>query len=171
MKSLKGFKRVTDIDLYYEKKESLETGAFGSVFTAVHRLTGTLCAVKIIKKDRVREREVLTELMGNEISVLEEVSHPNIMRIFELMEDKSNYFIVTEFVRGGNLMDKLKKEGSLSESTTRTLIKQILMAMTYMHETKKISHRDIKLENVLLDKGDVVKLTDFGFASHFQPNE
>ena len=105
--------------------------------------------------------------MENELTVLQKISHPNIMRVFELMEDDTNYYIVTEFIAGGNLKDK---QMPLSEKSTRALIKQVLMALTYMHETVKITHRDIKLENVLCD-GEVVKLTDFGFATHFQPNE
>ena len=105
--------------------------------------------------------------MENELTVLSKVSHPNIMRVFELMEDDTNYYIVTEFIQGGNLKDK---KMPLSEKSTRALIKQVLMALTYMHETVKISHRDIKLENVLCD-GEVVKLTDFSFAAHFKPNE
>lgn len=112
--------------------------------------------------------------MEGELEVLEELSHPNIMVIYELLEDEKFYFIISEFVRGGELFNfvversKDKKEGALTESEVQKISIQLFKALNYMHKNK-IVHRDIKPENILIDGGSEIniKLTDFGFATYF----
>jgi len=106
--------------------------------------------------------------MDNELLVLEATAHPNIMRIYELLNDDKFYFIVSEYLRHGELYDFIIKRGTITESEVKTIIKQLFMAINYMH-LNKIMHRDIKPENILIDSLDdlYIKLTDFGFAAYF----
>jgi calcium-dependent protein kinase len=100
----------------------LAKGAFGTVYKGTHKHTETPVAIKVIKKERLAEREVHMELMKSELKVLEEATHPNIMRVFELMEDSDSYFIVTEFISGGNLLQKLANVGCFTEDQAAKII-------------------------------------------------
>jgi len=117
------------------------------------------------------------ELMMSELKILEETIHPNITKVFELFEDKNNYYIVAELSCGGCLQDKMDDLGGFSNPHIVKILKMILLPLNYMHHTKKITHRDIKMENILcMPNGPkrtdfVVKLTDFGFAAYFKPGE
>ena len=77
------------------------------------------------------------------------VDHPNITRVFELLEDPKNYFIVMEFCSGGNLLDKFEKIEKMTEKAIADIINQILLALNYMHK-QNIMHRDLKLQNLLV---------------------
>lgn len=87
--------------------------------------------------------------MKNELQVLELVDHPNITRVFELMEDSKNYFIVMEFCSGGNLLDKVIEIEKMTEKVAADIINQILLALNYMHKQNMV-HRDLKPENLLV---------------------
>ena len=109
------FKTVDRFPLHYKVKKEIGTGAFGSVKLGSHRQTGTICAIKFIKKSSLSHK-IYQELNKNEFEVLEETTHPNITRIFELMEDEKNYYIVMEVVTGGNLLDKIGKLKHFTEA-------------------------------------------------------
>ena len=106
--------------------------------------------------------------MDNELQVLEETAHPNIMRIYELLHDDKFYYIVSEYIRNGELYDFIVQRGSLSEKEVMIIAKQLFFALNYMH-SNNIMHRDIKPENILIDSIEdlYIKLTDFGFAAFF----
>jgi len=110
--------------------------------------------------------------MDNELSILEETCHPHIVSIYELLHDDNHYFIVSEFLQGGELYNYLVDKGSLSEDEVRDIVQQLYLALNYMHKNK-IVHREIKPENILIDsKEDMsIKLTDFGFAEIRKENE
>lgn len=88
--------------------------------------------------------------MENELIILEATSHPNIVRIYELLHDEKFYFIVSEFVRYGELYDIIMKKGSISESEVINIVRQLFQAINYLHGIN-IVHRDIKPENILID--------------------
>lgn len=94
------------------------------------------------------------------------------MTIYELLHDDTHYFIVSEFLQGGELYNYLVDKGSLSEDEVKDIVQQLYLALNYMHKNK-IVHRDIKPENILIDsKEDMsIKLTDFGFAEIRKENE
>ena len=110
--------------------------------------------------------------MHNELEVLEKTDHPHITRVFELLEDKHNFYVVMEYLKGGNLLDKIISLSKFSENQAAMIINQIMLAVNYMHK-QNMSHRDLKLENLMClseDSEDLnVKLTDFGFATFFDP--
>ena len=82
--------------------------------------------------------------------MLEETVHPHITRVFELMEDNRCYYIIMELISGGNLFDMIRKERSFSETKASTIIKQLCLALNYMHGLN-IMHRDLKPENLLCE--------------------
>ena len=113
--------------------------------------------------------------MEQELEVLSKTDHPHMVRVFELLEDEANFYIVTEKVTGGELYDHIIKVKRLGERQAADVIKQLLLALSYMHE-QNIAHRDIKPENILLapeestEPGKLnIKLTDFGFACFYRP--
>lgn len=110
--------------------------------------------------------------MQNELLILEETSHPNIMKIYELLEDDRFIFIVSEFIRYGELYDFVVKTGKVSENLVQKIVYQIFLALNYMHKNN-IAHRDIKPENILIDSitNLSIKLTDFGFATYFDKTD
>jgi len=89
------------------------------------------------------------------------------MRIFELLEDDNNFYIVSELLKGGELYERIIKLKTFSERDAATIVNQVLLAINYMHQ-KNIIHRDIKPENILLESPATdnlnIKITDFGFA-------
>lgn len=146
----------------YELGELLGSGAFGKVYKCRSALTNQDYAIKIVPKSTL-DHPVLHELMRQELQVLANVNHPNIMRIYELLEDDNNYYVVSEIICGGELFDQIIKKGKLSYLESAKIIKQTLMALAHMHE-QGIVHRDLKPENILMVDDDNIKVADFGFA-------
>lgn len=107
------------------------------------------------------------------MNVLEKTTHPHITKIYEILEDESNFYVVMELLSGGSLLDKIILTSKFNEDHACMIIHQILLALNYMH-SKHITHRDLKLENLMCVSKDptdlTVKLTDFGFATFYDPN-
>ena len=110
------------------------------------------------------------KLLKNELTILGEKSHPNIIRIIDLIEDDDNYYVVSELVKGGELFKRLTKLTYFTESQAADIIHQIMLGLNYMH-LQSITHRDIKPENILLVSEDTkvfdIKIADLGFACSF----
>jgi calcium-dependent protein kinase len=111
--------------------------------------------------------------MKDELEVLQSINHINIMRVIQILEDDMNYYVVSEFLRGGELFDRIIKNKSYNEATAAEIIEQVLSALVYMHETKNLMHRDLKPENILMESDDPdnfqIKVSDFGFATKIVP--
>ena len=171
------FKKVTRFADFYVKRKEIGRGAFGSVHVGQHKKTGMACAIKTIKKTDLAKNEVYEDLNKNELEILEAIQHPNVTRVFELMEDTKNYYIVMELITGGNLLEKIGRMEKFTESQAAHVIKQLLLALNFMHK-KNIMHRDLKPENLLceenaddVDNNEIyIKLTDFGFATKYDAN-
>ena len=169
-----GFKTIKDIRDHYKIGKELGKGTFGVVNEANHVKGNFRAAIKIIDKVKLKSNDVYFNLMQDELKVLQEAAHPHIMRIYELMEDEDNYYIVSEFLEGGELFDRIVSLRTFRESKASYVIYQILLALNYIHK-KGIMHRDLKPENILLESSDVdnlnIKLSDFGFATYYGDNE
>lgn len=130
--------------------------------------------MKQIQKDSLDSNPLLPKLMMNELSVLQKCSHPNIMNVTELLEDDENYYIITELLEGGELFDRIIEVKAFSERRAAYIVKQVLLALNYMHQ-QSITHRDLKPENILLESKKLssleVKIADFGFSCMFDPKE
>ena len=134
---------------HYVKIKEIGSGAFGSVMLGKHKKSGVPCAIKVIRKSSLK-LSVYQQLNTQELNVLEETVHPHITRVFELMEDNRCYYIIMELISGGNLFDMIRKERSFSETKASTIIKQLCLALNYMHGLN-IMHRDLKPENLLCE--------------------
>lgn len=111
----------------------------------------------------------------NEINMLITVDHPNILKYYERFEDKHNYFIVTEFCEGGELINYALNNSGIDELVVRKIMSQLISAISYIH-AKGIVHRDLKCENLLLKSTDIeakdiqIKIIDFGISTRLKPN-
>ncbi|XP_070097825.1 serine/threonine-protein kinase MARK2-like [Equus caballus] len=146
----------------YQLRRTLGEGSFGIVKLALHVPSGTEVAVKIIQKKEqsaATAKRLLCETQG-----LARLRHPHILRLVEVMESKETLFIISEYVRGGNLLDHLMEHGPLTEEEARGWFRQLVSALQYCHR-RGVIHRDLKPENVLLDPAGSAKLADFGFCS------
>jgi len=163
--------RKGKISDYYSFGKTLGTGAYGVVKKATHKKTGLTRAVKVLKKAYLSQEE--QEKVMNEVEVLRNLDHPNIMKVIETYEDKKYYFIVTEFYEGGELFDKIVQSQHFTEKDAAKTMKQILSAVNHCHKNK-IVHRDLKPENILLEskKADsIIKIIDFGTSSAYNPDK
>ncbi|KAF5310230.1 hypothetical protein D9619_010414 [Psilocybe cf. subviscida] len=135
-------------------------GAYGKVRMGTHRLTSTRVAIKQIPK-------AMSAQLTREIHHHRQLHHPHITQMYEVIATESHIWIVTELCCGGELFDYLVEKGRLSEDETRVIFGQLCLAVAYLHQNG-IVHRDLKLENVLLDERCRVKLGDFGFTREFE---
>jgi calcium-dependent protein kinase len=117
--------------------------------------------VKILDKSKMDDRDKLR--LQYEIDILRNLDHPNIVKLYEVFEDKKSVYIVTELCTGGELFDEILTRKHFNEKDAANVMKQILSSVAYCHD-KKVAHRDLKPENVLLDSknNDILKIIDFG---------
>lgn len=157
---------------YYNLEMTIGQGQFGQVKLATHKRTGLKVAVKIMGKKDIKPIEVYQ--IKREIEVMKMCKHPNIVRLEDLFENADCFFLVLEYMGGGDLFDYLKtRQFRLSEERAREIIFQLTLAVQFLH-TFGIVHRDIKLENVMMsDQTDkaIPKLADFGLAKMVGPSE
>ena len=146
---------------FYKFGRKIGQGAFGKVNLGLHILTGRVVAIKSFKKENCSEEQLKKIL--NEKNLMKELENKNIIKILDYFEDKDFIFIVMEYVNGGNLYNLLKKRRKLSEKMAKFIYKQIVLSLKYIH-SHNIVHRDIKLENILLDLNNGVKICDFGIG-------
>jgi serine/threonine protein kinase len=142
------------------------SGHYGTVRQCIHRATGQRYAVKSIEKARVNRMDDLQR----EVQLLSVMNHENIMKMVDCYEDDDYIHIVTEKYTGGELFDKIidntNQDGCLSEMEAARIIRQLLSAISYLHEND-IVHRDIKPENILFESNDQdssIRLIDFGLS-------
>jgi serine/threonine protein kinase len=136
------------------------SGAYGKVRMGTHRLTSVRVAIKQIPK-------AMSASLTREIHHHRQLHHPHVTQMYEVIATESSIWIVTELCCGGELFDYLVEKGRLSEDETKIIFGQLCLAVGYLHD-KGIVHRDLKLENVLLDERCRVKLGDFGFTREFE---
>lgn len=136
--------------------------------------SGSDFAIKIMEKKMIRQRKVYVQLLENELAILGSKSHPKIIRVIDLLEDRLNYYIVSEVVEGGELFKRLQVVANFTEDQACDIIVQIMMGLNYLH-LQSITHRDMKPENILLVSKDIqnfeIKISDLGFAQKFDKND
>lgn len=145
-------------DEYKIWTECIGKGAFGEVRKALHLQSGIYRAIKIIYKSQASPEEQKKIL--NEIEVLRNLDHPNIVKIYEYFEDENFIYIVMELITGGELFDKIVAVHHFNEKKASEYFFQILNGVNYLHKNH-IVHRDLKPENIVFD-GKVLKIIDFG---------
>ncbi|KAI8982214.1 kinase-like domain-containing protein [Mycotypha africana] len=149
----------------YTIGETIGQGTYGKVKKGFHKLTGKVVAIKKISKQHAA-------MMAREIHHHRQLKHPNIVMLYEMITTESAIHIISEYCSNGDLLDALTKEptGRCSEPKVRRWCQQLADAIKYCH-TRGIVHRDLKLENILLDSNDNAKICDFGFARFAQKNQ
>ncbi|XP_072152314.1 serine/threonine-protein kinase SIK3 isoform X2 [Bemisia tabaci] len=149
---------------YYKLERTIGKGNFAIVKLATHVVTNSQVAIKIIDKTKLDEDNLKN--IFREIKIMSVLHHPHIIRLYQVMETNKVIYLVTEYASGGEIFDHLVANGSMSEKEACRMFHQILSAISYCHH-KKIVHRDIKAENLLLDENMNIKLADFGFSNYF----
>ena len=136
-------------------------GAFGKVNISLHVASGRLVAIKTFTKKNLKNKHARNKIK-HEIDMLSRLRHPFITQILDSFETDKHIFIVMEYICG-DLLGFIRKRGKLSEPMTKVIFKQIIEGLRYIHK-KKIVHRDIKLDNILIDLTNTVKICDFGVS-------
>ncbi|XP_067827071.1 serine/threonine-protein kinase SIK2-like isoform X2 [Heptranchias perlo] len=153
---------------FYDIERTLGKGNFAVVKLARHRITKTEVAIKIIDKSQLDA--VNLEKIYREVQIMKLLDHPHIIKLYQVMETKNMLYLVTEYAKNGEIFDYLANHGRLSELEARRKFWQILSAVEYCHN-RKIVHRDLKAENLLLDSSMNIKIADFGFGNFYKPGE
>jgi fused-like protein len=144
----------------YHILERIGEGSFGRVYKARRKFTGQFVALKFMGKTGKTPAEL--EALRNEIHILRELDHPNIIQMLDCFETPKDVVLVTEFAYG-ELFSVLCEDKKLPEAVVQQIARQLASALHYLH-SRRIIHRDMKPQNVLIGAGSAVKLADFGFS-------
>ena len=150
----------------YRLGSEIGSGAFGKVVLGKHTLTGESVAVKILDKIILSQTPEDYELVKQEISILKIVKHKYIVRLYQIMQTAQHIYIIMEYCEGKDLMDYILSKQRLSELETLKYFHQLINALFYLH-SQNIAHRDVKIDNMLLDKNMDLKLVDFGLSTKY----
>ena len=142
------------------------SGAFGKVVLGKHTLTGESVAIKILDKIILSQTPEDYELVKQEISILKIVKHKYIVQLYEILETPQHIYIIMEYCEGKDLMDFILSKQHLSELESLKFFQQLINALFYLH-SQNIAHRDVKIDNMLLDKNKDLKLVDFGLSTKY----
>ncbi|XP_062970147.1 NUAK family SNF1-like kinase 2 [Cynocephalus volans] len=146
----------------YEFLETLGKGTYGKVKKA-RESSGRLVAIKSIRKDKIKDEQDLMHIR-REIEIMSSLNHPHIITIHEVFENSSKIVIIMEYASQGDLYDYISERQRLSECEARHFFRQIVSAVHYCHQNGVV-HRDLKLENILLDANGNIKIADFGLSN------
>jgi protein-serine/threonine kinase len=154
----------------YMLGQTLGEGEFGKVKLGWKKDGSSQVAIKLIRRETVATNPTRLPKIYREISILRELQHPNIVRLHEMVETERHIGIILEYASGGELFDYILTHRYLKDQAARRLFAQLVSGVGYLHK-KGIVHRDLKLENLLLDQNRNIIITDFGFANTFNPGE
>ncbi|XP_073466604.1 MAP/microtubule affinity-regulating kinase 3 isoform X7 [Aquarana catesbeiana] len=148
----------------YRLLKTIGKGNFAKVKLARHILTGREVAIKIIDKTQLNPTSL--QKLFREVRIMKILNHPNIVKLFEVIETEKTLYLIMEYASGGEVFDYLVAHGRMKEKEARSKFRQIVSAVQYCHQ-KHIVHRDLKAENLLLDADMNIKIADFGFSNEF----
>ena len=161
-------------DVKYMKGALIGQGSFGSVYLALHAVTGELMAVKQVEVPSAsgtshmdHKKTNMVEALKREIGLLRDLKHKNIVQYLGSSSDEHHLNIFLEYVPGGSVATMLVNYGPLGESLIQNFVRQILEGLSYLH-SRDIIHRDIKGANILVDNKGAVKISDFGISKRVE---
>ena len=150
----------------YDFIKTIGKGTFGKVKLALHKPTKEQVAIKILEKSKIKTKRDL-ERIEKEIKYLKMFNNPNIIKIYQIKEDEKNFYIVMEYVQGGELFNYIVANKHLDENEASFFYSQIIHIIQEIHK-HKICHRDMKPENLLLTQNKTIKLIDFGLSNEYE---
>ncbi|EDW01876.1 GH20210 [Drosophila grimshawi] len=150
----------------YKLIKTIGKGNFAKVKLAKHLPTGKEVAIKIIDKTQLNAMSL--HKLFREVRIMKSLNHPNIVKLFQVIETEKTLYLIMEYASGGEVFDYLVLHGRMKEKEARVKFRQIVSAVQYCHQ-KRIIHRDLKAENLLLDSELNIKIADFGFSNEFTP--
>lgn len=166
LKSVMGENLPHNVNDRYALGELLGEGGYSKVYLGISKTAlQQKVAIKIISRANLQKDD--EDALRNEVSILDKLKHPNIVRQLDFFEEPQTYYIVLEYLTGGELFDRIVSKTYYNEKEARDCVKLALRALKYIHE-QNIVHRDLKPENLLLTSKDDdadLKLADFGFAT------
>ena len=154
----------------YKLGEEIGNGAFGKVILGFHIITGEKVAIKILDKIILSQTPEDYELVKQELNILKIVKHKYIVQLYEILETAQHIFIIMEYCEGQDIMDYILARTRLSEEESLKYFQQLINALYYLH-SQNITHRDIKIDNLLLDKNLDLKLIDFGLSTKYRDDK
>ena len=148
----------------YEFKKTLGEGNFAKVKLSIFKPTNEEFAIKIINKNKIRHK--MKSTIFRETEIMSNLKHPNIITVYQMLEDEENYYIIMENCKRGELFDYIVKHQSLRENEASIFFYQLINGVEYIH-SQNIVHRDLKPENLLLTENKILKIIDFGLSHSF----
>lgn len=152
----------------YRLLKTIGKGNFAKVKLAKHIPTMKEVAIKIIDKTALNPSSL--KKLFREVTIMKMLDHPNIVKLYEVIDSQRTLYLVMEYASGGEVFDYLVAHGRMREKEARAKFRQIVSAVQYCHQ-KQIIHRDLKAENLLLDSEMNIKIADFGFSNEFVPGQ
>ena len=152
--------KITD----YNLEKDIGEGHFGKVKLGVNKKTKEQFAIKIMNKEKIQKlmgREIIPE-----IEISKKFNHKNVIKVYSILEDETNYYLVMEYCSKGELFDLISKKKRLSKEQSSLFFYQLINGVEYIH-SKGYAHRDLKPENLLLTKNNVLKIIDFGLTHEY----
>ena len=162
---ISNFSKVVEGFIPYE----LGRGSFGCVYLVTHNTTKKKYALKVMNKHKLLQTYGSCQLVYNEIEIHSKLNHPNIIRLYNVLENEEEISILLEYAENGSLYSLIQDENGFSEHKAYKYFIQIVNAVYFLHQNN-IIHRDIKPENILIGENDLLKLCDFGWAKELTVN-
>ncbi|XP_078180852.1 CBL-interacting serine/threonine-protein kinase 14-like [Carex rostrata] len=147
----------------YELGKMVGCGAFAKVYHARQVPTGQSVALKVLSKPRIVKSGMYINVR-REIVSMRRIRHPHVVKLIDVMASQSKIYLVLEYIKGGEMFRGISTKGKLNEDSARDLFRQLLSAVAFCH-SRGVFHRDLKLENLLLDEFGKLKVSDFGLSA------
>ena len=154
---------------FYKYGRLIGKGAFGKVNIGLHVLTGRIVAIKSFNKKKLKNEHAKLKIL-QEIELMKNLRHSSVVKLLDTFETNEYLLIIMENISGGDLLSFVKKRTKLNEKICKHIFKQLLLSIKFIH-SKNIIHRDIKLDNILIDLNNNIKLCDFGVGKMIHENE
>eukprot|EP00754_Rhynchopus_humris_P048252 Rhum_TRINITY_DN7645_c0_g1::Rhum_TRINITY_DN7645_c0_g1_i1::g.24057::m.24057/K08796/BRSK; BR serine/threonine kinase len=148
----------------YILQDTIGVGTTGKVKAGFHKQTGQRVAVKIVKKKNMEDNLEVRQRVEREVKVLKLLNHPNVMKLYDVLQTSTHLFVVVELLEGGQLYDHVSAHPLLGEAEVFQFFYQLTTGIAFMH-SQNICHRNVKLENLLLDSAGNLKIADLEMAS------
>ena len=147
----------------YEFEKDIGEGNFGKVKLGVNKKTKEQFAIKIMNKEKIQK---ITKGFIPEIEISKKFNHKNVIKVYSILEDETNFYLIMEYCSKGELFDLICKKNRLSKEESALFFYQLINGVEYIH-SQGYAHRDLKPENLLLTKNNILKIIDFGLTHEY----